>query len=194
MKLNGVGIKIHKKNNFKFKKDKLKILIISAYKKEKGYRDLIEIAKFFNSGKNDISFTCYGYGDYKFYQSLITKYKLNNIFLKKFNKNVNNKIKNYSLLFHPSLREGLPVSVMESLSNGIPVIARDIRGCNDLIKNNFNGYLFKKNKDAIKQISGLYNNKKKLCEMSYRAFKSIDYKYSNKYISKKINNFINEKN
>ena len=194
LKINGIGVKIQKKNNFKYQKNKLKILVISAYKKEKGYKDLIEVAKFFNKKNYNISFTCYGYGDYKVYQSLIAKNKLKNIFLRKFNKNLNNKIKNYSLLFHPSFREGLPVSVMQSLSNGIPVIARDVRGCNDLIKNNLNGYLFHKNKDVIKQISRLYNNEKKISEMSYRAFESINFKYSNKYISKKITNFINERN
>ena len=81
---------------------------------------------------------------------------------------------------------------MQCLSNGIPVIARDIRGCNDLIKNNVNGYLYKNNSEAIKKIIKLYNNKIKHLEMSNNAFKLVNYKYSNKYINKKIFSFINE--
>ena len=192
IKINGIGIKTQKKNNFKINYNKLKILVISAYKKEKGYEDLLEIAEFFNTKKLNISFTCYGYGDYKDYNNFIKKKKLKNIHLKKFNINLPKKLKNYSLLFHPSFREGLPVSLIQCLSNGLPVIARDIRGCNDLIRNNINGYLYKNNSEAIKKIIKLYDNKIKHLEMSNNAFKSINFKYSNKYINKKIFSFINE--
>lgn len=37
------------------------------------------------------------------------------------------------LFIHPSLREGLPVAVMEALASGLPVIASKIRGNSDLI-------------------------------------------------------------
>lgn len=192
IKINGVGIKTKKRNNFKINYNKLKILVVSAYKKEKGYEDVLEIAEFFNTKNLNISFTCYGYGDYKIYDNFIKKKKLKNIHLKKFNINLPKKLKNYSLLLHTSFREGLPVSLIQCLSNGIPVIARDIRGCNDLIKNNVNGYFYKNNNEAIKKIIKLYNNKIKHSEMSNNAFKLINYKYSNKYINKKIFSFINE--
>jgi len=39
----------------------------------------------------------------------------------------------------PSLREGLPVAVMESMASGLPIICNDIRGCADLIENDVNG-------------------------------------------------------
>lgn len=38
---------------------------------------------------------------------------------------------------HPSLREGLPVSIMEAMSNGLPVICTDIRGSADLVEDAF---------------------------------------------------------
>ncbi|NOU64531.1 glycosyltransferase [Paenibacillus sp. LMG 31461] len=41
----------------------------------------------------------------------------------------------------PSYQEGLPVSVMEAMSAGLPVIASEIRGNTDLIKNGVGGYL-----------------------------------------------------
>lgn len=41
----------------------------------------------------------------------------------------------------PSYREGLPVSVMEAMASGLPIICSDIRGNRDLIENNLGGFL-----------------------------------------------------
>ena len=41
----------------------------------------------------------------------------------------------------PSAREGLPVAVMEAMAAGLPVVASDIRGVNDLIVHAKGGYL-----------------------------------------------------
>lgn len=46
-----------------------------------------------------------------------------------------------NIFVFPSLREGLPVSMMEAMASGLPIIASNIRGCNDLIKNGENGFL-----------------------------------------------------
>lgn len=192
LKVNGVGINIKKKNEYNIHQKKFKILVISAYKTEKGYDDILYIAKYFNNKNYMISFICYGYGNYNKYQEFIIKNKLRNIFLKKFQKNLVRKIKNYTLMFHPSFREGLPVSVMQCLTNGLPVVARNIRGCNDLIINNSNGYLFNNKYEAIKYICYLYKNRKKLNSMSRMAFRSINYKYSHDFISRKIFSFVNE--
>jgi len=44
-----------------------------------------------------------------------------------------------------SIREGLPVNIMEALACGVPVVAADNRGHRALIKNGENGYLTKLN-------------------------------------------------
>lgn len=41
----------------------------------------------------------------------------------------------------PSYQEGLPVALMEAMAAGLPVISSNIRGNNDLIRNNQGGYL-----------------------------------------------------
>ncbi|MFD0829850.1 glycosyltransferase family 4 protein [Neobacillus sp. M.A.Huq-85] len=44
-----------------------------------------------------------------------------------------------------SLREGLPVNIMEAMACGLPVIANDNRGHRELIENNYNGWIIDNN-------------------------------------------------
>ncbi len=41
----------------------------------------------------------------------------------------------------PSYREGLPKSLLEAASCGLPIIATDVPGCREICKNNYNGIL-----------------------------------------------------
>lgn len=65
------------------------------------------------------------------------------------------------LFAFPSLQEGLPASLMEAMSVGLPVVCSDIRGNNDLIENDIGGYLCNSNdyKSFAKKIDYLLNNK-----------------------------------
>lgn len=42
----------------------------------------------------------------------------------------------------PSFHEGLPVSMLEAMTGGLPLIASKIRGNMDLVTDNYNGFLF----------------------------------------------------
>ena len=43
------------------------------------------------------------------------------------------------LFVHPSMREGLPVSVMEAISSGLQCVTSDVRGCKELMQDIFDG-------------------------------------------------------
>lgn len=43
------------------------------------------------------------------------------------------------LVVFPSEREGMPVSLMEALAMGVPVITRDARGCRDVVRHEVDG-------------------------------------------------------
>ena len=50
----------------------------------------------------------------------------------------------------PSHREGFPRSAMEAAGSGLPVVATDIRGCRDVVRDGVNGFLIPvKDPDAI---------------------------------------------
>ena len=190
-KINGVGLdlsKDHFKKKIINKKRIKKILVIAAYKKEKGYLELLKVAELLK--KRKIKIECFGYGDnYKFNLIKIKK-KLNNITFNNFDINLENKIKKYDILLHLSKREGLPVSSMQCLSVGLPVICYNIRGNNDLIKNNFNGFFIKSYKDVPNKIYYLNLENKFFNKMRFNAFKSINKDFLKKKINLNIYNII----
>ena len=51
--------------------------------------------------------------------------------------------------------EGIPVSIMEALSYGIPAIATDVGGVSEIIEDGKNGFLLKKNFTSEELISAL---------------------------------------
>lgn len=72
------------------------------------------------------------------------------------------------LFVFPSLREGLPVSIMEAMVSGLPVICSDIRGNADLVTDEHGGYLVKDNstEEYVNKINELLHNKEKRVQFS----------------------------
>ena len=95
-------------------------------------------------------------------------------------------MKNYDILLHLSKREGLPVSLMQSLSKGIPVICYNIRGNNDLIKDNFNGLFVSSYKEVLGKILFINFNKNFFHKLRNNAIKNIDNSFSQDKINQNI--------
>ena len=75
-KLNGIGINVHKKGLRKKLLENnliLKIIVIAAYKKEKGYPEILKVAEMLK--KRKIKIDCYGYGNYEKFNSIKNKKK-----------------------------------------------------------------------------------------------------------------------
>jgi glycosyltransferase involved in cell wall biosynthesis len=65
----------------------------------------------------------------------------NRIFCLGFVKDVRYVLKLSNILVLPSYREGFPNVLLQALSMGVPVIATNVNGCNEIVLNNFNGWL-----------------------------------------------------
>ena len=94
---------------------------------------------------------------------------------------VNILYRSADVLISASEMEGLPFNVMEALYCGTPVIASDIKGHCDLIRNGYNGLLFSlDNIDATGQLSQLMlklmNDRKYLAAL--RSNTRLDEKYT----------------
>jgi glycosyltransferase involved in cell wall biosynthesis len=83
-------------------------------------------------------------------------------------------LQNAELFVMTSKYEGLPHVLLEAMSCGVPVVGTDVRGINDIIKNNYNGLLCKESpKDIAKAIKHLLNNNELYKKLSKNALKTV---------------------
>lgn len=82
---------------------------------------------------------------------------------------VDNILKSHNLFIMSSKDEGLPISIIEAMRSGLPIIATDVGGIKELI--NGNGLLVEPTVDSITSaIEHVKNNKRLLISMSERSY------------------------
>lgn len=87
----------------------------------------------------------------------------------------------------PSIQEGLPVSLMEAMASGLPIVCSKIRGNTDLIRNGEGGYLYNPNDvigfaNGMKKIISEYDGK--MCEINRNTMKKFNNITVNKIMKK----------
>lgn len=80
----------------------------------------------------------------------------------------------------PSLREGMPVALMEAMASGLPVICSDIRGNRDLVQNTKGGILLKGHESeeyssAIKDLVKDENKRIRMGNYNQQEIKKFEY-------------------
>jgi len=180
-------------NHIRVKQNKKDFIVLfggrlSIY--QKGIDILIEIIRGVIKANKNIKFHIFGSGEdgQKLVEALSNKYP-NNVKYLGFisNDQLENEYLNASLYIMTSRIEALPLVILEAQAHGLPVIAFDIKGPHDIIKNDFQGKLIEpfKIEDFVEAI--LYYCKLweagKLSEDYKRRI--IDYTF-NKYSDKKL--------
>ena len=125
----------------------IRMISVGSVSYRKGYDLLIKsLAKInYSNLKLDII----GDGpNYEEYQNLVRKLNLNNVikFLGR-KENVIELLKNYDCFILTSRDEGLPIAIIEAMSKGLPILATDVGGVSELIREN--GYLMQPNIENI---------------------------------------------
>lgn len=155
----GVGIDVEKfqlkdfdrdgyRKQLGYTKDDFVIISVGDLSKRKNHEVVLRaIAKLNNP---NIKYMIVGQGNLKEYLINLSKelHIENQFQLLGFRKDIPELLNSSDLFCFPSLQEGLPVALMEALASGMPCIASDIRGNNDLI--NEKKYLFEINVEEIK--------------------------------------------
>lgn len=178
----GVGINVKsfssKKIDLKKKKEDLGLpvdgfvlLSVGELNKNKNHQVVIRALSEIDS--NNIHYLIAGEGVLKNYlKKIANKLKIGeNIHLLGYRRDVNELLQVADIFCHPSYREGMPVSVMEAMAAGLPVVGSNIRGVNDCCEDNINGILCdpRKAEDFSGAINRLVNNKKEIIIMGGKS-------------------------
>ena len=135
-----------------FKKDagKLNIISCSNMVELKRINKIIEALSLLDNSAYNITWTHVGDGVLRDKLVSLADEKLKNIRFS-FTGQLSNKAvydlylkNNFDLFINTSSTEGLPVSIMEAISFGTPVIATDVGGVSEIVKNDCNGKLIDK--------------------------------------------------
>lgn len=175
---------------------KIELLFVGALHKAKGIFILAEIAKILNEINLDFTFNILGEwaneSDKIQFTNFITKNKIEKKF--SFQGVIKNdkKWKFYSdadLLIFPSYNEGQPLTILEALSFGIPIISSNVGLIEETITNE-NGFILKENKPEffVESILGLLNNPSLYNTISRNNIKLYNARYTEEIY---INNFEN---
>ena len=168
---------------------------------KKNYNLIIEIAKVLKT-KTNLNFQFIIVGkDVKKLENKIKKFNLQKQFFLIENLSLTNLknlympsedlIKLYKIsdiFLFPSVIESFGIVIIEAMAAALPVIACKVPGSKDLVKDNKNGFLVRKNnvQEFVKRIVSLYNNKKlfkRLKKNSFASAQKFDWeKISNNYI------------
>lgn len=92
-------------------------------------------------------------------------------------------VKGSMLYFMTSLYEGLPISVIEAMSLGKAIVASDVLGNKDCVKDNYNGYLLPLKEDIfVDKMNELIENegKRKEMEKNSRSYFESDFFIDNR--------------
>lgn len=187
--VHGVGIDEvkFKSENVKYdfiKKDDFVLMFPGELNKNKNQKLLIKVV---NEVKNDIpniKLLLPGRGDLKeCYENLIKKYELEDkILLLGFRNDISSLLQYTNIAVSSSLREGLGLTNIEAMYQGIPIIAVDNRGSRTIVKDGINGFLVKNDVNDFKnKVLEIYNNYNKYKKNSEKMKKE-----SNKYLEQNV--------
>ncbi|MFN3874111.1 MAG: glycosyltransferase, partial [Ignavibacterium sp.] len=167
--------------------DKFIVINIGRFDKTKNVKAFVEITSLLNTN-DEIFFILAGDGEEKKeILEMIEQKKIKNIFLPGFIDNPIEYLQSADVYLSTSLSEGLPYTLLEASMCGLPIIASDVRGNNEIVQNDINGYLFDlRNKsqaaEKILKIKSDSADYKKLSDNARRIF--LDKFAEQKMISK----------
>ncbi len=177
-------LKFKKYLELKKKNKQLKLITVARYKeRKKGYDKLAFICKKLINAKIDFEWKIIGEN-----VSIISKDKFfqDNLGFFKFYENIGNNEEVYfphsSLIKHfvgsdlyinLSKIESFGITYIESLASLTPVLSFNSKGANEIVKNNYNGFLVNDENELIDKIKELSNKKNNLMSLENNMYDSI---------------------
>ncbi|HCU0935286.1 TPA: glycosyltransferase [Staphylococcus aureus] len=180
-------------------REKNSIIVLQRFVAMKNITHIISAINIVRKKVKDVKLHIYGTGTQKEnYTKLIKKLKLqDNVFIHDYAFDIRGLYTKASLSVLTSDYEGLPMSLLEAMSYGVPVISYPINyGPKSIIQNNINGIITKK-KDNInelaKKIIHVLKKETLISQFSENARTTIKTNFSYEAVSKKWIELIDEK-
>ncbi len=205
--INGVDIEFFKntktldeqeliRDKFKIDKKDFVITFVGRIVKDKGINELIEA--FVNLSKKYNNLKLLLVGDYEEHlnpiknENKILIDSLDSIITVGFQNDIRDFLSITDLFVLPSYREGLPNSLIEAGSFGIPLLATNINGCNEIIDDCITGILVEKKsaKKLEEAIDKLLEDKELYNSIKLKVRDRIIEKYEQKYFWNELKNEI----
>lgn len=187
MSFNPNGIEINKFKNSKInfnKRQKIHLITVARYsEKKKGYDKLSNISEGLIKNKIDFKWTIIGKNTLELLKNDFIKKNLKYFEIIENIDNINEAyfphsrlIKKYvesDLYINLSRIESFGITYVEALAANIPIITFNSKGVNEIVSNNYNGYILESNEQMIKKIIELYENPSNINEIRKNLFSSI---------------------
>ena len=174
--------KLELRKSLGLKKDDFVLIYPAELNKNKNQILLIEAMEQLVKKYPNIKLLLPGKDSYHgYYQKIVAEKNLcDHIFFLGFRKDIPELLKISDLAVASSLREGLPVNIMEAMHVGLPVIATNCRGQRDLVEDGLSGYIISYDSSFfVSKILELYQNREKYDEFSRNGLeKSQEYMLS----------------
>lgn len=175
-----------KRKELKINKDDIVFSYVAELNRNKNQILLINTIKELKKEMQNVKLLLVGEGPLiEEYKNIIKNNHLeNNIQLLGKRSDINEILSITDIYLASSIREGLPVNIMEAMYKGLPIIATDNRGHRELIKNNINGNIVENNEKAfLEKIKVIIKDNKKQQDYKENAKKMV-----NKYILENVIN------
>lgn len=184
------------RDKFKIDKKDFVITFVGRIVKDKGINELIEA--FINLSKKYNNLKLLLVGDYEEHlnpiknENKILIDSLDSIITVGFQSDIRDFLSITDLFVLPSYREGLPNSLIEAGSFGIPLLATNINGCNEIIDDGITGILVEKKsaKKLEEAIDKLLEDKELYNSIKLKVRDRIIEKYEQKYFWNELKNEI----
>lgn len=170
------------------------VIMVASFSDNKDYNTFFEIAHHINKVRNDVSFVAVGDGKkFNICRQKVDALQLKNVIFLGQRNDVEQILKASDIgVLISNLEvhgEGISNSILEYMAMSLPVIANNAGGTNEIIQDNFNGFLVNDNQiqNFISHINNLLNDDELRKQIGENAKKTIETNFD---LDKMSNNFI----